>query len=137
MIVSFTIFVASLATAQGFSSALFHEAPTLQRTTPSQTDGVDIELPDFDELFDRIQQVSPLAREVISRNGVVDNGPKGFQAIDDHCKFSRNNWRATKKSASFVRLLTPSFTLTNRARESQMENSREQPQKGGSSDSKN
>mmetsp|Transcript_42912 Transcript_42912/g.63662 ORF Transcript_42912/g.63662 Transcript_42912/m.63662 type:complete len:322 (-) Transcript_42912:259-1224(-) len=33
-----------------------------QRTTPTKTEGVEIELPNFDVLFDQIQQVSPLAQ---------------------------------------------------------------------------
>lgn len=51
----------------------------MQRTTPSSKRGVDIELPDFDELFERIQLVSPLAQQVIQR----ENGPKGFAGITD------------------------------------------------------
>lgn len=51
-----------------FSGTLFQKAPTKQRTAPSKKDGVDIELPDFDELFNRISQVSPLARRVIESN---------------------------------------------------------------------
>lgn len=68
----------------GFSSTLFQSAPTLQKTATSRKEGVDIELPDFDELFDRIQQVSPLARAVIHRATVGEK--KGFQAADDTCK---------------------------------------------------
>jgi hypothetical protein len=55
------------AVVNGFSGALFQEA-VLQRQLPSKTAGIDIELPDFDELFDRIQQISPLARQVQSSN---------------------------------------------------------------------
>lgn len=70
--------------AHGFSSALFQQAPTMQKTSPSKTVGVDIELPDFDELFDRIQQVSPLARSVIAnKNSPPLGGPRGFAAVDD------------------------------------------------------
>jgi len=66
-----------------FGSALFQEVPTLQQTFRSSAGEVDIELPDFDELFERIQQVSPLARSVISGN---NHQKKGFEGIDDHCK---------------------------------------------------
>lgn len=72
--------------ASAFSSVLFHEAPTLQRSAPSKHAGVDIELPDFNELFHRIEQVSPLARDVVSRNGRAVDGPKGFAAVDATCK---------------------------------------------------
>ena len=67
----------------GFSSALFQEAPALKKTAPSVHEGVDVELPDFDELFDRIQQVSPLARQVMSR---PVTGQLGFEHVDDNCK---------------------------------------------------
>jgi hypothetical protein len=69
----------------GFNNALFKEAATQQRTAPSKIEGVEIELPDFDELFGRIQQVSPLARLAINGNR---DGKKGFEAIDDTCKSS-------------------------------------------------
>ena len=65
--------------AESFSTALFQSTPTLQQTAPSKTDGIDIEMPDFEELFGRIQQVSPLARQVIGTTG----GGAGFDAIDD------------------------------------------------------
>jgi len=74
--------------AQGFSSALFQQAPTMQKMSPSKTVGVDIELPDFNELFDRIQQVSPLARSVIAnKNNPPLGGPRGFAAVDDSSEF--------------------------------------------------
>ena len=51
------------------SNACFAFAPSLfqpaQRTVPTTTGGHDIELPDFDELFGRIKQVSPLAKKVL------------------------------------------------------------------------
>ena len=49
----------SMVTA--FSMPMFTEQKTMQRTTPSKTDGVEIEIPNFDELFGRIKEVSPLA----------------------------------------------------------------------------
>lgn len=64
-----------------FTSPIFQEAVTLQRTTPSKTSGVEIELPDFDEMFGRIQAVSPLAHLAISGNGAGVGG--GFEAVDD------------------------------------------------------
>lgn len=64
---------------------MFQEAVPLQRTTPSKTSGVEIELPDFDEMFNRIQTVSPLARLAIQGGGTGVGG--GFAAIDDTSKF--------------------------------------------------
>lgn len=43
------------------SNPMFTEQRTMQKTTPSKTDGVEIEIPNFDELFNRIREVSPLA----------------------------------------------------------------------------
>jgi hypothetical protein len=55
---------------------MWQEAPALQRTAPSKTEGVEIDLPNFDELFNRIQQVSPLARLAIQ------GGTGGFDNAD-------------------------------------------------------
>jgi hypothetical protein len=83
----YTVAVLSLAApAQAFSSTLFPQAPTAQQTAPSKTEGVEIELPDFDDLFGRIQQVSPLARVAIEGGEI--NGKRGFAAIDNICKFT-------------------------------------------------
>ncbi len=68
-----------------FSSPIFQESVALQRTAPSKTEGIDIELPDFDEFFDRIQAVSPLARLAINGGGSGEGG--GFAAVDDSGKF--------------------------------------------------
>lgn len=74
-----------------FSASLFQEVPTAQQIFPSKTDGVDIELPNFDELFGRIQQVSPLARVAVEsnrQNGDSDAPPgaqgRGLVATTDH-----------------------------------------------------
>ena len=76
---------ALLVSSQAFSNTLFQQAPTQQKTFPSKTEGVEIELPDFDELFERIQLVSPLARVAVE-GGEID-GKRGFEAIDKSCKF--------------------------------------------------
>ena len=78
------VFVLSAAVAvEAFSSALFQPSPALKTFAPSVHDGVDVELPDFDELFERIQQVSPLARQVISGG---DDRQFGLAHVDDKCK---------------------------------------------------
>jgi len=63
-----------------FTTPVFQETTTLRRTAPSRTDGVEIELPDFDELFNRIGRVSPLARLAIEGRAGEDGG---FNAVDD------------------------------------------------------
>ncbi|EEC50447.1 predicted protein [Phaeodactylum tricornutum CCAP 1055/1] len=66
-----------------FSNALFQETPSQQITAPSKTDGVDIELPDFDELFERIRKISPLANCVIHQQQQGDSNPRrGFAAAE-------------------------------------------------------
>ncbi len=52
-------------------------------TIPSKVEGVDIPLPDFDELFRRICSVSPLARLALG------NECGGFEVADEKCKCNR------------------------------------------------
>jgi len=59
-----------------FTATMWKEATVTQRTVPSKNEGVEIELPDFDELFNRIQQVSPLARLA------MEGGTGGFANCD-------------------------------------------------------
>lgn len=61
-----------VSSSSAFSTPVFQERTTHRRTAPSQTEGVSIELPNFDELFYRIQQVSPLAKQVLE--GGADGG---------------------------------------------------------------
>ncbi len=61
----------------------------MQRTAPSKTVGVEIELPDFDEMFRRIQAVSPLARLAVQGGGSGEGG--GFGAVDDTSEYLHNN----------------------------------------------
>lgn len=68
-----------------FTNAIFQESVTAQRTAPSKIEGVEIELPNFDELFGRIQQVSPLARVVMQRASNDDK--RGFEAADYDSKY--------------------------------------------------
>jgi len=60
---------------ESFSSPIF--TPAVAIRTPSKTQGVEIELPNFDELFGRISQVSPLARMVLQQK------EGGFAAVDE------------------------------------------------------
>ena len=84
--------------ASAFSMPMFTEHAALKRTTPSKTEGVEIELPNFDELFSRIKEVSPLAKMVIDTNNennldaFSDNSnvnliQGGFQQADAKCKY--------------------------------------------------
>jgi len=77
--------VAYVAASSAFSTPIFQETATLQRTAPSKTVGVEIELPDFDEMFRRIQAVSPLARLAVQGGGSGEGG--GFGAVDDTSEY--------------------------------------------------
>lgn len=74
-----------VAASSAFSTPIFQETATLQRTAPSKTVGVEIELPDFDEMFRRIQAVSPLARLAVQGGGSGEGG--GFAAVDDTSEY--------------------------------------------------
>ena len=67
----------------GFSSPVFQEVHTLRKYEPSKTEGVEIELPNFDELFGRIREVSPLANNIISGQ----HEGKGLDEIQDTRKY--------------------------------------------------
>ena len=79
------LLLASAASVNAFTNTIFQESVTAQRTAPSKIEGVEIELPDFDELFGRIQQVSPLARVAMQRAQSEDK--RGFLAADYDSKF--------------------------------------------------
>lgn len=58
----------------------------LRRTVnPFKTEGLDIDLPDFQDMFDQIQSVSPLARSVMMGEN-AQNGNRGLAAIDESGK---------------------------------------------------
>ena len=83
-------FAASVKKSTGSSVAgsLFQERPAARLTVPSKNlPAAEIELPDFVELFRRLQQVSPLAASVLQ--GKQQQQPpdkRGFAAVDDTCK---------------------------------------------------
>lgn len=95
-----TFFTQAALEASAFSMPMFTEHAALKRTTPSKTEGVEIELPNFDELFSRIKEVSPLAKMVIETNNEynldacssdADLIKGGFQQADS--KFgSKHKW---------------------------------------------
>jgi len=65
------------------SVSMFQQKVDMQKRTFTKTDGVEIELPYFQELFSRIQQVSPLARLAIQGGKSGVGG--GFAKVDDAC----------------------------------------------------
>ena len=59
----FVLLVGTTTSVQAFGTALFPLSPSAQQQTfPTKDQREEIELPNFDELFGRIKQVSPLAR---------------------------------------------------------------------------
>ena len=84
LVATTTLLLAASTVVDGFSSPVFQETHHLRKQMPSKTEGVEIELPDFDELFRRIRQVSPLADKILSG----DHKGKGLQEIDDTRKLT-------------------------------------------------
>lgn len=78
-----------------FTATMWQEAPAMQRTVPSKNEGVEIELPDFDELFNRIQQVSPLARLA------MEGGTGGF-ANSDYKTPKELKWKNISKNKKSI-----------------------------------
>ena len=74
------VLLASATTSvHGFGTALFPLSPSAQQQTfPTKDQREEIELPNFDELFGRIKQVSPLARITLDDQA---NKSLGFAAI--------------------------------------------------------
>jgi len=78
-------FVLVVPEVLSFNSALFPtETQSLMQGWTTKDQYEDIEMPNFDELFGRIKQVSPLAR--IALDKYVDYKNQGFRAIDESCK---------------------------------------------------
>ena len=72
--------LAGAAVVNGFSGTLFQEHTAKQIKTPCVQPGIEIELPDFDELFFRIQQTSPLARSAMGSSDAA-NGKVSLTAM--------------------------------------------------------
>jgi hypothetical protein len=89
------LLLSSATSANAFSNAIFQESVKAQRTAPSKIEGVEIELPNFDELFGRIQQVSPLARVAMRR--AQSNDKRGFLAAD-YDEFPEMKWRTIENN---------------------------------------
>ena len=81
---TFLLLLSTAARSNAFSTPLFTREVTKQKTAPSKNIGVEIELPNFDALFDQIQHVSPLTKVAIEGGG--RDGKRGFAAMEDHCK---------------------------------------------------
>jgi hypothetical protein len=77
------IFLALCSTTHGYSHGIspLTPPPALHRarTNPFKTEGLDVDPMDFDGIFGRIKQVSPLAASVFNYN----NENRGLKAIDD------------------------------------------------------
>jgi hypothetical protein len=81
-----SVIAMSSVLVQGFVSPVPPQASPQLMNKSSQsksitTESLGIELPDFDQLFNKIKDISPLARSVI--NGQTHGESKGFAAIDD------------------------------------------------------
>lgn len=64
-----------------FNSPFFNMPASVAAKVPTKTEGVELEMPNFDELFARIQKLSPLAQLAIeSKEG-------GFAAVNEKCEY--------------------------------------------------
>jgi len=71
---------------------------TDNKKSPFSLDGLNIELPDFGELFERIQEVSPLARQALAWEASAgDTTKKGLAAVDDAADVLR--WKRLEKNS--------------------------------------
>mmetsp|Transcript_9491 Transcript_9491/g.27235 ORF Transcript_9491/g.27235 Transcript_9491/m.27235 type:complete len:325 (-) Transcript_9491:26-1000(-) len=79
------VLVAGTATSvHGFGTALFPVSPSAQQQTfPTKDQREEIELPNFDELFGRIKQVSPLARITLEDQEAASLGFAGIPKSGD------------------------------------------------------
>jgi hypothetical protein len=85
-ILLFYMITMSIVLVQGYVASVLptNVSPQLNKRSDSQSitaESLGIELPDFDQLFNKIKDISPLARSVIS--GQNNGMSKGFAAIDD------------------------------------------------------
>lgn len=87
------------AFSSAFTKPVFQETAALQKLAPSKTEGIEIELPDFDEFFNRVQAVSPLARLAIHGGGAGEGG--GFAAVDDTAP-DGYKWKNVEKNKNKV-----------------------------------
>ncbi|KAI2499845.1 hypothetical protein MHU86_14662 [Fragilaria crotonensis] len=110
-----TIFVGETVVA--FTSPMFQTIPSQQIKAPSVQEGVEIELPDFDELFKRIQSVSPLAKIAIEQAGKPQDGVSHFDSVTDVLKWStveskpKNTVHQVDKIENFQNLGCPVLRL--------------------------
>lgn len=86
------VFILFACPVWSFSSPIFatEHATASRKVAPSINPNVNIELPDFDELFGRIQAVSPLARTIVNREKYL-----GFEAADKNDPFK---WKTLEKN---------------------------------------
>jgi hypothetical protein len=70
------------------------------RSTPSKVPDVQIELPDFDALFDNIREVSPLASMIITQDqsGGDIGGEQGFEIADKKYASPSLKWKKMESS---------------------------------------
>lgn len=75
------------AVVSAFKSPFFNMPASIAAKVPTKTEGVEIEMPNFDELFGRIQKLSPLAQLAIeSKEG-------GFAAVNEKSQDDNLKWK--------------------------------------------
>lgn len=81
-----------------FGSTLFQEQAAQQTKAPAIQPGIEIELPDFDELFSRIQQTSPLAKLAFNGGGGEVNGKRGLAALESMPASEDFEWKSVENN---------------------------------------
>lgn len=76
------LLLAAVEDSSAFNSPIFQTIPEQQIKAPFTQEGVEIELPDFDELFHRIQLASPLAKVAIDQT-TTPLGVSHFNSMED------------------------------------------------------
>jgi len=69
-----------------FHHPIFREKPLERKSVPSKSNEAEIELPDFEVIFERIRRVSPLARAVIDEQENATSSAVGLDGVDDDCE---------------------------------------------------
>lgn len=75
-----------------YQSPIFPEDETKKHNTPSSVDNINIELPDFCQLYERIRYVSPLAALVL------DNKDGNFQSADKLYENKELKWKTIESN---------------------------------------
>jgi len=88
----------TITSTRAFAPSVFSAPPSVtqlkQQSNPFHMEGVHIDPPDFDAIFSRIQEVSPLAQSVIEGR----NGGRGLDAVSGDKNGEALNWKTVESN---------------------------------------